>query len=239
MNAKQLTNLLESIERNLTEWIPMGVKELEIKSPAYCLFLWYMDFEGEFTPQFGIATQELLDVVAKSKFEDPVDKYDILWRPPQCADLSVPGCLVVDECDIVESDVEMCYELLASNLGLLDDDSDDDDEFDDEQEEIAADASDQSLLEDDLSDEEFDEEIEKEFEALEPFREMMHRVGKSLSEVDWKRIMPVTENFVVLVCDYVGYWLSEDFEQCVSSEKIDALIQKGLLMNPGNEEPKQ
>jgi hypothetical protein len=70
-NDKQLKALLDTIERNLTDWIPIGVKELGIKSPAYCLFLWYQDFSDDFTPHYGIATQELLDAIESTHFADP------------------------------------------------------------------------------------------------------------------------------------------------------------------------
>ena len=227
-NNKQLTTLLDTIERNLTDWIPIGVKELRVKSPAYCLFLWYQDFSDDFTPHCGIATQDLLDSIHSTDLQDPLEKFEIIWRPQQCADLEVPGRLILDECDIVENEVESCYEILAEQSGLFGD-SDSIEESDDE--ELDAD-----LEEDDLDregDEEDDEEaIEREFEALAPFREMMHRVGNNLRKVDWKKILPVTDDFVVLVGDYVGYWLADDFEQSVSPEKIASLIERGMLMAP-------
>jgi hypothetical protein len=234
MNDKQLKTLLDTIERNLTDWIPIGVKELGIKSPAYCLFLWYQDFSDDFTPHYGIATQELLDAIEATHFEDPIDRFEMIWRPQQCADLDVPGRLVLDECDIVETEVEACYEILAKQAEIFEEESENENALEEDSE-----------LEDDLGDEEdLDEEdldadeeaIEKEFQALAPFREMMHRVGKNLQQVDWKKIMPVSDNFIVLVGDYVGYWLAEDFEESVSLPKIDSLIAQGLLMAPPTEE---
>jgi hypothetical protein len=235
MNAKLLPNLLTSIERNLTDWIPIGVKELEITSPAYCLFIWYQDYSGDLTPHIGVATKNLLDAVEATDFEDPNDKYDMIWRPQQCADLEIPGRLIVDECDIVENEVEDCYELLAEKSGLFDggdDDSDDDDDLDEDEED-----EDEIEEDSDLEDDEIDEELDEEFQTLAPFREMMHRVGKNLANVDWSKIMPVTDEFVVLVCDYVGYWLPEDFEQCVTDAQFDKLVARGLLLPLDTETP--
>ncbi len=243
-NDKQLKTLLDTIERNLTDWIPIGVKELGIKSPAYCLFLWYQDFSDDFTPHYGIATQELLDAIESTHFADPMDKFEMIWRPQQCADLDVPGRLVLDECDIVETEVEACYEILAKQAEIFEEGADNEDESQEEDGLEDALGDDEDLDDEDLDDEDLDEEdldedeeaIEKEFQALAPFREMMHRVGKNLQQVDWKNIMPVSDNFIVLVGDYVGYWLAEDFEESVSLPKIDSLIAQGLLISPPAEE---
>lgn len=230
-NDKQLKTILDTIERNLTDWIPIGVKELGIKSPAYCLFLWYQDFSDDFTPHYGIATQELLDAIESTHFADPMDKFEMIWRPQQCADLDVPGRLVLDECDIVETEVEACYEILAKQAEIFEEDAENEDESQEEDglEDALSDELDEDLDED-------EEAIEKEFQALAPFREMMHRVGKNLQQVDWKNIMPVSDNFIVLVGDYVGYWLAEDFEESVSLPKIDSLMAQGLLMAPPADE---
>jgi len=248
-NDKQLKALLDTIERNLTDWIPIGVKELGIKSPAYCLFLWYQDFSDDFTPHYGIATQELLDAIDSTHFVDPFDKFEMIWRPQQCADLDAPGRLVLDECDIVETEVEACYEILAKRAEIFEEGSENEDEIQDDELGDEEDLDEEDLDEEDLDEEDLDEEdldeeeldedeeaIEKEFQALAPFREMMHRVGKNLQQVDWKKIMPTSDNFIILVGDYVGYWLAEDFEECVSVPKIDSLIAQGLLMAPPEDE---
>ncbi len=227
-----LSKLLSTIERNLTDWIPMGVKELDCKSPAYCLFVWYQDYSGDFTPHIGIATQELLKSANSKVFSDPLDKYDMIWRPQQCADLDVPGQLLVDECDIVESEVEDCYDILAEESGLFDELDNQDDEDSQDPSDLDEEDEDDDEAEDDdeelAHDEQVDEDDE-EFETLVPFREMMHRVGKNLQQVEWHKILPVTDDFVVLVCDYVGYWLPEDFEECVDDELYERLVARGLI----------
>jgi hypothetical protein len=225
MNPKLLPNLLQSIERNLVDWIPMGVKDLAVDSPAYCLFVWYQDFSGDYTPHIGVATQKLLDAIESIPFTDPDDKFDMIWRPQQTADLDVPGRLLLDECDIVENEVENCYEILAERSGLFheveDSDDDDDDDDDDEPED--------ELLGDGEEADDIDEVIDQEFSTLAPFREMMHRVGKKLAAYNWSQVMPITDNFVVLVGDYVGYWLADDFEECVDQKVLTKLIETGLL----------
>jgi hypothetical protein len=225
LNNKHLSSLLATIERNLTDWIPMGVKEMKTHSPAYCLFVWYQDFSGDLTPHIGIATLDLIKSAESMKFVDPNEKFDVLWRPQQCADLKAPGSLFIDECDIVENEVEDCYEILAKESGLFDDEDDDEEDKDADDELNDEDAD--GLTDGD--DDDFDDEEDVEFETIAPFREMMHRVGKNLRTVDWKRILPVTEDFVVVVCDYVGYWLAEDFELSVSPEQIARLTKQGLL----------
>lgn len=230
MNAKVLPKLLQTIERNLTDWIPIGVKELGVQSPAYALFIWYQDYSAEFTPMFGIATQKLLDLAERTEFDDPFEKYEMIWRPQQCANLDIPGQLLVDECDIVETEVENCYEILAAESGLSSWDSSDKDEDDDEDDvEDSEDDSDDDFDSDDEDDDFEDEEIEKELNALVPFRDMMHRVGDSLRKMDWSKILQVKDNFVVLVGDYVGYGLVEDFERCVDDEHYQRLVEAGMV----------
>lgn len=233
MNAKLLSKLLQTIENNLTDWIPIGVKEIGVKTPAYALFLWYQDYSGEFTPIYGIATQKLLDIAQRTKFEEPLDKFELIWRPQQCANLDIPGQLLVDECDIVETEVENCYEILAEQSGIsswdpVEEDTEDDGSEFEVAEDLESDEDDQVSDEDDEFE---DEEIEKELEALAPFREMMHRVGDSLRKIDWKKVMPVTDDFVVIVSDYVGYRLAEDFERCVTDEQYQKLVDAGMVAN--------
>jgi hypothetical protein len=206
LNTKRIDNLLLTIERNLTDWIPIGVKELEVESRAYCLFIWYQDYSSDLTPHIGIATQKLLDAVEATHFDDPMDRFDMIWRPQQVAELDVPGRLIVED----------CYELLAESSGLFDSDGED---------------SALEILEPTDGDNDVDDnsELDQEFETLAPFREMMHRVGKNLKKVNWSKILPVTDDFVVVVSDYVGYWLSEDFEQCVDQPTYALLQTKNML----------
>jgi hypothetical protein len=130
--------------------------------------------------------------------------------------------------------VEACYEILAKRAEIFEEDSENEDEI--QEDELG---DEENLDEEDLDEDELDEDeeaIEKEFQALAPFREMMHRVGKNLQQVDWAKIMPISDHFIVLVGDYVGYWLAEDFEECVGLPKIDSLIAQGLLMAPPDDE---
>jgi hypothetical protein len=236
MNSKRLDSLLRTIERNLSDWIPMGVKELDVQSPAYCLFVWYQDYCSDFTPHIGVATQKLLDSIDGKKFDDPVDRFDMIWRPQQVADIDAPDRLLLDECDIVENEVEDCYDLLAESSGLFNDELDDsdEDETDDESDAMDgnSDTSKGAKSDQELSDQELEDELDEEFKALAPFREMLYRVGDQLRKVDWKTIMPIRENFVVVVCDYNGNWLSEDFQRGVDEELFKKLLEQKMLMQP-------
>jgi hypothetical protein len=221
MNTKRLTQLLTKIERDLVDYIPMAVREMASPTPAYCLFIWYQDFSSTFTPHIGLATQNLLKVVNSIRFDDPMDKYDMIWLPQQNSDLSAPDRLLLEECEIVENDVDNCYALLAEASGLHD--------------ELPTNASSanplpksESIKDDDESFD-LDAELEREFTTLQPFREMIHRVGDSLRRKDWSKAIPVTENFVVLVGDYMGHWLADDFERCVDDKLWTKLAQAGLL----------
>jgi hypothetical protein len=226
MNSKRLDSLLRTIERNLSDWIPMGVKELNVQSPAYCLFVWYQDYCSDFTPHIGVATQKLLDFIDSKKLDDPIDRFDMIWRPQQVADIDAPDRLYLDECDIVENEVEDCYDLLAESSGLFDDDEDagEDDNA------ANSDAGDEG----EENEQELEAELDEEFQTLAPFREMLYRVGDQLRKVDWKTIMPIRENFVVVVCDYNGYWLTEDFQRSVDAECYQKLVNQEMLM-PANE----
>jgi hypothetical protein len=222
MNSKRLTQLLSKIERDLVDSIPMAVSEMASSTPAYCLFIWYQDYSSAFTPHIGLGTQKLLESVKAIRFDDPMDKYDMIWIPQQNCDLSAPDRLWLEECEIVENDVENCYALLAEASGLHEDRSRNSD--------APKLTSERNAINDDDDSFDLDAELDQEFATLRPFRDMMHRVGDSLRRKDWSKAIPVTENFVVLVGDYMGHWLADDFERCVNDQLWAKLAQSGLLL---------
>ncbi len=196
-----LARLLETIERDLTDWIPLAVEDLKIPSRAYGLFLWYQDYDDDWLPHFGVATELLLEDIAKMRFEDPLEKYDILWCPQQSEASDAPGRLFLDECELVADAVEECYELLALEQGL---------------------GSKMATMND-------EELCTEEFAALKPFREMMHRVGRNLQAHQWTKGLKPMDDFAIVVSDYMGYFLEEDLQLSLGPALTERLISRDML----------
>jgi hypothetical protein len=199
-SQRRILRLLDSIERDLTDWIPIAVQDLKITVPVYALFLWYQDFESDWIPHLGVATQAILDDVTTMEFDSEEDRFDLLWCPQQWGASDEPGRLFLDECELVEGAVTECYELLAESHAL-------DSQVDDR---------------DGLK-------PEVQLPALQSFREMMHRVGCSLRKTQWNRILKPTDDFAVVVADYMGMWLDLDLPLSIDSELRQRLIARNML----------
>lgn len=72
-------------------------------------------------------------------------------------------------------------------------------------------------------------ELEEEAELLGPFRSMMHWVALRLNDLDWSKILPTTNDFVVTTGDYIGYWLLEDMAASIPPMKFELLRKRRLL----------
>ena len=197
----RIKHLLTSIERDLTDWIPIAVQELKVPSRAYAIFIWYQDYSDDWLPHIGVATELLLNDLAKLPPEDESDKYDILWCPQQTEDSDAPGRLFLDECELVEHSVDECYELLAESYDL-------------------------ETKTNSLSDE---DALEEEFHALLPFREMLHRVRLNLQSYDWSTSLKPMDDFAIVVSDYMGYWLEDDLKQTLGPELMERLVARDML----------
>ncbi len=62
-----------------------------------------------------------------------------------------------------------------------------------------------------------------------PFRLMLRRVAKRLSDLDWTGILPTDDRFVVVALDSIGYWLDDDLQACIPPAKRNRMTQLGLL----------
>lgn len=72
-------------------------------------------------------------------------------------------------------------------------------------------------------------DLAEEEEILLPFRRMMCRVARQLNEVNWSERLQVSDDFVVVATDYIGYWLDVDFEDSLGRERLAALQRSGNL----------
>lgn len=66
-------------------------------------------------------------------------------------------------------------------------------------------------------------------ELLRPFRSMMHHVAWRLNDFDWSKVLPTTDDFVVVAADQIGYWLLEDMASSIPLAKREVLQKRGLL----------
>lgn len=71
--------------------------------------------------------------------------------------------------------------------------------------------------------------MEDEEAAIAPFRTMMQRVARTLNGIDWSKKLRVSEDFVVVACDYMSMWCRDDFHASLGSQKIAELIAKGMM----------
>lgn len=197
----RIHQLLKSIERDLTDWIPIAAQELKVSSPAYALFLWYQDYHDDWLPHFGVATDLLLKDIPQLKLEAAYDKYEILWCPQQAPESDLPGRLFLDECELVENAVDECYELLAESYDL--------------------EKKTKSLSDEDA--------LQEEYQALLPFREMLHRVRLHLQSHDWSTCFKLMDDFAIVVSDYMGYWLDEDLKASLDPELMGRLTARDML----------
>ena len=69
---------------------------------------------------------------------------------------------------------------------------------------------------------------EDEKKLLLPFRLAMHSVATRLNQLNWDAILPVTDDFVVLSMDSVGYWLDENFPASIPKQKLELLESRGF-----------
>ena len=200
-HQQRIAQLLGSIERDLIDWIPIAVQDLKVSTTAYSLFLWYQDYDDDWLPHIGIATDLLLNDLAHSTFEDPLERYDVLWCPQQSELSDKPGRLILDECELVENSVDECYELLAEQYGLA--------------------GAVESL--------DAEESLAEEFQALLPFREMMHRVRLNLQAQDWSKSLKPMDDFTVIVSDFMGYWLESDLKMALDDERTKRLVARDMF----------
>jgi hypothetical protein len=203
-SQQRIDKLLASIERDLIDWIPLAIKDLKVASRAYALFIWYQDYDDDWIPHIGVGTELLLNGIATIDFEELHDKYDTIWCPQQFEVSDAPGRLILDECELVTEAVEECYPLLAEQYGL---------------DESMATLSDEDLC-------------ANEFEALKPFRNMMHRVGHKLQSFDWSKCLKPMDDFAVVVSDFMGYALQEDLELSLELSLKNRLIERDMLASP-------
>lgn len=66
-------------------------------------------------------------------------------------------------------------------------------------------------------------------ELLRPFRSMMHRVALQLNDFDWQKVLPITDDFVVVTVDLIGYWLLEDMGASIPPAKLTVLKKRHLF----------
>jgi predicted RNase H-like HicB family nuclease len=64
---------------------------------------------------------------------------------------------------------------------------------------------------------------------LRPFRESLHSVARRLNQIDWRPILPITDDFAVVVIDGTAYWLDEDISASVPADRLELLRSRGLL----------
>jgi hypothetical protein len=198
---QRIQQLLKSIERDLIDWIPIAIQELKVPSAAYAIFIWYQDYDDDWLPHIGVATDLLLKDLPQLQLDDPSDKYDILWCPQQTEEADAPGRLFLDECELVEHSVDECYELLAESYGL--------------------ESKVKSLQDEDA--------LQEEYNALLPFREMLHRVALQLQSYHWTTCLKPTEDFAIVVSDYMGYWLDDDLKRSLGPDLMKRLTARDLL----------
>jgi hypothetical protein len=85
-----------------------------------------------------------------------------------------------------------------------------------------------SLVYDFLTQEDLDQPEE---ELILPFRKMVYRVSLILNRLDWSKILPVTDDFVVMASDWTSCWIEEDAKHSVPPAKQERLKQKGFYFN--------
>ena len=69
----------------------------------------------------------------------------------------------------------------------------------------------------------------EEFQALKPFREMMHRVGRNLQAHQWTKGLKPMDDFAIVVSDYMGYFLEEDLQLSLGPALTERLISRDML----------
>jgi hypothetical protein len=194
MKNARLSKLLTAIKTKLAASIPKAVRELKIKSPAYCLFIWYQDLSvDEYAPVLGVAPVELRDACLSGKHKKKLanDSKTSIWLPQQSIDRPFPGFPFPKHlCEEVASESNECYSILTAGLDLP--------------------PADEGPL-------------------LMPFRAALHDVARELNLYDWTRILPRSDDFVVLAADYIGYWLQEDMAASIPGKKLAALKARGRL----------
>ena len=71
-----------------------------------------------------------------------------------------------------------------------------------------------------------------ESEILMPYRSMLRRVAKKLTNLDWSEVLNVDESFVVTTSDYIGYWWETDLKTGLTKAQLRKLEEQGLLTLP-------
>jgi hypothetical protein len=66
-------------------------------------------------------------------------------------------------------------------------------------------------------------------ELLRPFRSMMHRAALRLNDFDWGKMLPTTDEFVVVAVDRIGYWLLEDMAASIPPPKRTVLRKRRMF----------
>jgi len=189
----RLSKLLADIRRKLTSQVPDLVQSFRIRSPAYCLFIWYQDLSvDEYAPVVGVTPVELRDACLAEKDLSKIggDALDAIWRPQQCITGPYPGgAYPTGFCKDVSAESNECYSILCT-----------------------------------------DDTPADEGPALMPFRSALHQVARELNAFDWSGILPLTDDFVVLATDYIGYWIQEDMLASIPEKQLQMLISRGLLL---------
>jgi hypothetical protein len=119
MKSARLSKLLTNIQKQLVSDLPEAVRKLRIKSPAYCLFIWYQDSStDEYTPQFFVAPVRLRDACLAEKDLSKIggDALDAVWRPQQTISFPYQKCrFSTNLCDSVSAEANECCSILFDN----------------------------------------------------------------------------------------------------------------------------
>jgi hypothetical protein len=118
MKDQRLSKLLTAIHMGLLSSVPDAVRKLDIKSPAYCLFLWYQDLSvDEYAPELGVAPVELRDACLSGKHREKLgnDPVASIWLPQQSIERPFPGFPFPKHvCENVAAEANECYSILTA-----------------------------------------------------------------------------------------------------------------------------
>ncbi|WP_146394704.1 hypothetical protein [Planctomycetes bacterium CA13] len=199
-------NLARDIRDVLAKWLPKAVASAELNSPAYCLFIWYQDFSGDdVTPQFGLATSEYRDACLETMRKSSA--LEAIWKPQQiCHDPPFPGWPVHQaDCEPIAAQSRELYDRLSRRV------------FGPvarvvwRVRNLRADSQELEML------------------ALNPLRDELHKMAIEMNtSIAWFDLIPVTDDFVVFPCDYIGCWAYDDFTAAVPTDKAALIDRAGL-----------
>jgi hypothetical protein len=70
--------------------------------------------------------------------------------------------------------------------------------------------------------------------ALLPFRKTMWRLANRLNAIDWKGVLAITDDFVVVATDWSGFWVEEDAKKSIPEPKKRLLESRRLFFGTGD-----